>query len=81
MTIPSTSNNSAGAATLADEQLPEAGETAPLLGHDTPPPLQQKSSRPSPFTRPVSVVTILVYVVYFVALELSQSLPGNAFHQ
>ncbi|KAM3539612.1 hypothetical protein ARSEF1564_007483 [Beauveria bassiana] len=81
MTIPSISNNSAGAATLADEQLPEAGETAPLLGHDTPPPLQQKSSRPSPFTRPVSVVTILVYVVYFVALELSQSLPGNAFHQ
>ncbi|EJP64896.1 ATP synthase F0 [Beauveria bassiana ARSEF 2860] len=80
MTISSTSN-SAGAATLADEQLPEAGETAPLLGHDTPPPLQQKSSRPSPFTRPVSVVTILVYVVYFVALELSQSLPGNAFHQ
>ncbi|KAM0745507.1 hypothetical protein ACQRIT_000891 [Beauveria bassiana] len=80
MTIPSTSN-SAGAATLADEQLPEAGETAPLLGHDTPPPLQQKSSRPSPFTRRVSVVTILVYVVYFVALELSQSLPGNAFHQ
>ncbi|KAM3465988.1 hypothetical protein MY5147_009159 [Beauveria neobassiana] len=78
MTIPSTSN-SAGAATLADEQLSEAGETAPLLGHDTP-PLQQ-SSRPSPFTRPVSVVTILVYVVYFVALELSQSLPGNAFHQ
>ncbi|OAA52990.1 Major facilitator superfamily [Cordyceps fumosorosea ARSEF 2679] len=79
MRISSTSNGTGSPPTLADEQLPEAGETAALLGHHTP-PLQQ-SSRRSPFTRPVSVVTILVYIVYFVALELSQSLPGNAFHQ
>lgn len=65
--------------TINDEQLPEVDETAPLLGHDTPTLLQQSSR--SPFTRPVSVVTTLVYVVYSVMLELSQSLPGNAFHQ
>ncbi|OAA49720.1 hypothetical protein BBO_01355 [Beauveria brongniartii RCEF 3172] len=70
--------NRTSAATITDEQLPEAHEAAPLLGHHTP-PLQQSSRLP--FTRPVSVGTILVYVVYFVTLELAQSLPRTAFHQ
>ncbi|KAK8147944.1 hypothetical protein G3M48_000642 [Beauveria asiatica] len=76
MAISFTSTTSA--ATTTDEQLPEVEESAPLLGQLTR-PLQQSSR--SPFTRPVSVVTTLVYVVYFVMLELTQSLPGNALHQ
>lgn len=50
-------------------------EIAPLLGN------QLESSSPSTFAQNVPAARLVVYVFYFLALELGQTLPKNALHQ
>ncbi|KAJ4154923.1 hypothetical protein LMH87_000194 [Akanthomyces muscarius] len=59
------------------ERLP-ADENAPLLGDDD---TEHRQSKCSPFTQPISALNIAVYISYFIALELGQTFPANAFHQ
>lgn len=57
------------------ERRAATGEDAPLLGHRLEP------GRPSAFTQNIPIARLVVYVLYFLALELGQSLPGTALHQ
>lgn len=64
----------------ADCDEPErllADESAPLLGDAE----SEQQSKRSPFTQPISALNIAVYISYFIALELGQAFPANAFHQ
>lgn len=58
----------------ATQQSVAADEASPLLG-------ARAESKPSLFTQPVSVVTLAIYVLFLLSLELGMSLPANALTQ